>query len=543
MEQNVVTEDSFDVVIVGYGPTGMVAASLLAGRGHRVCVFERWPSLYGQPRIATIDGESARIIQAAADVELALRRSIARSQYILANQDGSVLLDYAWAGDHVCGYPNRISLHQPDMENAIDAAARERGAEINQGWEFQSLEQNDDAVLVVARERVVRDDGEVIWGRERKVTAQYLIGADGARSAVRTALNIGRDEWPNRNAWWTVDTVRRRVLPNLRGLSPNGSVAVIFCEPEGRAHSIIPLGLDVVRFNFEVDPDADHQWRLTPEHAYCKLEEVYGIGRADVDVYRQAIYPFEGRLAKTWRLGRSFLAGDAAHVMTPFLGQGGCSGFRDAINLVWKLDLVLTATCNPVLLDTYERERKPHARFYVEGSDRVAATVFTARADDAARRDRLFLSGSAPAPQPDPSIRDGVLYHNVEGNIEAPAGQVGPQGVSQLDGRSGRTDELLGWGFQLLTRGAEPLATLTASQHAFLRKIGCSCVGFTSTVCGSLAVDTSGAYMRYMERHGAVAVLMRPDFVVFGIARDHTELPPLVDGLRERLALTESMGP
>ena len=114
----------YDIAISGYGPTGLAAASLLAQRGHSVCVFERWPTLYGQPRIATIDGESARIIQAAGDAEFAFRNSAPRPRYLLANGEGKLLVDFDWSGDHVCGHPYRISLHQPDIEDAMDARAR-----------------------------------------------------------------------------------------------------------------------------------------------------------------------------------------------------------------------------------------------------------------------------------------------------------------------------------------------------------------------------------------------------------------------------------
>ncbi|HZP26485.1 MAG TPA: FAD-dependent monooxygenase, partial [Dehalococcoidia bacterium] len=282
----------YDVALSGYGPTGMAAASLLARRGHRVCVFERWPTLYGLPRMATIDGESARIIQAASDIDAALCNSVARKRYVFANEDGKILIDNDWDKPHVCGFPFRISLHQPDIEDAMDAAARQRGAEINQGWEVCDLDQTGDYARVTARERSS--------GKERTVRARYVIGADGARSTVRDLLGIQSESWPVRNAWLTFDAKRKRALPNFFGVSPDGRVAAIFCVPGGRAHSIIPLGLNHLRFNFQIDPDTKHDGTLDRQLAYRCIREVYGIGEEDVDIYRQAVYPFEGRLAERW---------------------------------------------------------------------------------------------------------------------------------------------------------------------------------------------------------------------------------------------------
>src|SRR3984957_19812104 len=131
----------------------MATASLLAKNGHRVCVFEPWPTLYGQPRMATIDGETARIIQAAGDISAALANSVARPRYLIANQFGKILIDHDWNKNHVCGFPYRISLHQPDIEDAMDATARSAGAVINQGWEVVSVSQERDFVSVTVVER------------------------------------------------------------------------------------------------------------------------------------------------------------------------------------------------------------------------------------------------------------------------------------------------------------------------------------------------------------------------------------------------------
>jgi 3-(3-hydroxy-phenyl)propionate hydroxylase len=522
------SEPDYDVVVAGYGPTGLAAASLLASRGHRVAVFERWPTLYGQPRMATIDGESARIIQAAGNIDDALANSVARPRYLLANGAGQVLIDHDWDREHVCGFPYRISLHQPDIEDAMDAAARARGAEVNQGWELVGLEQASDHVTVTARERSGGDDP--IWGEDRSVRARYVIGADGARSAVRELLGVARESWPFRNAWWSIDATRKRTLPDFWDLSPDGRVAVIFCEPEGRAHSIIPLGTNHLRINFQVDPDADHSDKLNREAAYRQVEAVYGLTEDDVDVYRWAIYPFEGKLAETFRVGRVFLAGDAAHLMTPFQGQGGCSALRDAVNLAWKLDLALRGIAGDELLDTYDAERRPHVRAHIDTSDRIGAFVFMEDAAEAGERDRLYLDGQAPPLPPDPILESGILRGNA-----APIGGVGPQGVIRLDGVEGRFDDLCGWGFELIVWGRDPAEELGPERLAFLEQVGGVAVGVDSEERPGVAVDVGGNYRRFLDEHGVEAVLLRPDFVVFGVARSAAEVPELVDDLRAQL--------
>ena len=515
----------YDVALSGYGPTGLAAASLLARRGHRVCVFERWPSLYGLPRMATIDGESARIIQAASDIDAALRHSVPRRRYVFANEKGDILIDHDWDKPHVCGFPFRISLHQPDIEDAMDAAARERGAHINQKWEVCDLSQTDEHVVVTARERSS--------GKERTVRARYVIGADGARSTLRRLLGIRRESWPFRNAWLSFDARRRRTLPNFFGVSPDGRVAAVFCAPGGRTHSIIPLGLNHVRFNFQIDPDTEHDGTLDRELAYRRLREVYGIGDEDVEVYRQAVYPFEGKLAERWRVGRAFLAGDAAHLMTPFLGQGGCSGLRDAINLAWKLDLVLRGVASDRLLDTYESERKPHVRVHIDGSDKIGALAFIADPEAAAARDRAYLGGRAPPAPAEPVLTPGVL--DLGGRAEPLLGRVGPQGVVRREGKQGRFDDVLGWGFQLLGWECNPAGYLRADQLEFLRRIGGVVAGISDRQSEGFAYDVEGAYWRFFSEHGIRALLMRPDFVMFGVARSASELPELVDRLHEQL--------
>jgi 3-(3-hydroxy-phenyl)propionate hydroxylase len=529
--------EEFDVVVAGYGPTGMAATSLLAQRGHSICVFERWPTLYGQPRMATIDGETARIIQAASDINAALANSVARPRYLIANQFGQVLIDHDWDKNHVCGFPYRISLHQPDIEDAMDAAARSNGAEINQGWEVVAVSQQAEFVSITAQERRLSATGEVHPGELREVRARYLIGSDGARSAVREALGIGRESWPFRGAWLTFDATRKRELPNFFGISPNGSVAVIFCAPEGRAHSIIPLGTDHVRFNFEVEPDTPSDGALHLEIALPLLKSVYGLTEDDVEVYRQAVYTFEGKVANTWRIGRIFLTGDAAHVMTPFQGQGGCSGLRDAINLAWKMDLVLKGLAPESLLSTYEIERKPDVRAYVEGSDSLGAMIFTKDPAAAAERDRRLMGQRAANQTEMRSITHGILNRAGDKSPRPPTGCLGPQGIVRSSRGDGRLDDLVGGGFQLIGWQVDPANFLDADQLEFLRSIGAKVCGISDKATGDgILIDIDGAYKKFCREFGIAGMIQRPDFIIFGTAQDPAEFSYLVDELRRQVS-------
>jgi 3-(3-hydroxy-phenyl)propionate hydroxylase len=262
---------------------------------------------------------------------------------------------------------------------------------------------------------------------------------------------------------------------------------------------------------------------------------VNGLTQDDVDVFRPAMHVFEGKLAKNWRAGRIFIGGDAAHAMTPFMGQGGCSSLRDAVNLSWKLDLVLRGIAKDALLDTYESERKPHARFYVDGSDKLGALAFIDDPDEAAQRDRRFIGQTAVPSLPEPKIESGIIHLDAKGKPVAPAGEVGPQGRVRWKGSEGLFDDLFGWGFQILWRGASPETILGEVQLAKLKSLNCAMAGFSPDVSNTCVQDVDGVYARFFEAHEVNGLIVRPDFVVHSGARSTADLRARADELIAQL--------
>ena len=524
------TEDLYDVAIVGYGPTGLVAASILGAMGHRVVVVERHPTLYGLPRLTHIDGETARIVQAAGDVDVALRDAQALDSFRYLSAEGEILVDLPWAGDS-CGHPAHISMYQPDIEQAIDARVqRYRNVTHMLGWQATKLTILNDQVVLSA-DRRVRDEQSISDapdGREIEIRAKYVLGADGANSFVRNTLGIGLIDFGVDERWLNIDTTTRRTLPE------RFNYTMVFCDP-ARPHMFMPIGTKRQRFEFAALPGEDKDEVETSDRAWQWLRETHDLGPEDVEIIRQVLYPIKARMAESWSSGsRAFLLGDAAHTMPPTMGQGACSGMRDAITLSWKLDLVLRGQASEDLLNTYETERRPHAQAIVEGSVMLGDVAYTMDPDRAAARDEAFLSGSMPPPPPFPILQAGVIQTAEDGTPAPVAGTLAPQGVvSSADGsRTGRFDDVFGHGFTLITRvSADTL--LDRAQEKFLEGLGCTVHTLAPGESRTFRDDAT-TYAQYLDDIAADVFISRPDFVVFGscLAAD---IGALIAQLREKL--------
>ncbi|GAA2691297.1 flavoprotein hydroxylase [Actinosynnema pretiosum] len=516
-----------DVVVVGHGPVGQLLSVLLAQRGWRVLVLERWPTPFRLPRAVGFDSEATRVLASAGLGPALAEFGEPAGDYEWRTASGETLIAFTVQEEGHCGWPEATSAYQPALEDALIARGEALpGVEVRRGWEVTGLTDRGDHVRVVAT-----DPG----GARVKLTARFAVGCDGANSVVRARTGADVTDLGFSHDWLVCD-VRLR---DRRAFTPNN---LQVCDP-ARPRTAVSAGPGHRRYEFMRVPGDDPERFGTPEKAW-ELLALFGVGPGDGVLDRLAVYTFQARWARRWRAGRMLLAGDAAHLMPPFAGQGMTSGFRDAANLAWKLDLVLRGEAGSALLDSYALERGEHVRHAVTISVGLGRVVCVADPEAAADRDAAMLAARERELTPGASARlvlkplaDGVLHRGPGGSPAPHAGDVGPQWRVGRGGRVGLFDDVVGTGFALLTRGGlvagpgvrERLDGL-ATRYAHLVPAGAAQDGPDDVV------DVSGNYLKWLEELGAAAVLLRPDFYVFGAAGDAAGLEGLVADLRAQLA-------
>ena len=357
----------------------------------------------------------------------------------------------------------------------------------------------------------------------RHVRSRYVVGADGANSLVREKLGRGVTDLGFEEKWAVYDITPFAPL----GLKYNDAQ---ICDPE-RPRCLFRIGDERQRFEFMLLPGDDEARLATADGAWEMMKRYYEVTRDHGDLERTAVFQFRSLVARQWRAGRVLLAGDAAHVMPPFLGQGLISGIRDAASLEWRLDLVLRGLASQRLLDTYQTEREPHVTEIIRQSIAAGEMVCTTDPETARRRDEAFWSGQVPPPPPFPALRGGALADPPD----RLTGTLAPQGRIERGGRRGRFDDICGPGWTLLTRTAAG-THLAAPDAAFFAAIG----GHAVLVAGT--EDTDSAYRKFFEVNGLAAIVYRPDFRIFGTAAADAEIPALVSRLRDRLAAVGDIG-
>ena len=423
------------------------------------------------------------------------------------------------------GWKDSYLTYQPEFEAVFDARAKELGVRIFMGVSAVSIEQDAHRVQLGLR---VTDE---LDAPTSNLTSSFLLGADGARSFVRGAIGVERRNLGFKaNDQLVIDFEHNdpdRDLPQL----PEVYQVLDINRPQlaGRWS-----GSRWSRLEFQA-VEGESREHLESEETCWTMLAKWGIYPGDGKIVRHSVYTFESNLAERWREGRVFLIGDAAHTMPPFMGQGLCSGIRDAINLAWKIAAVSAGDASDDLFDSYESERMPHVVAVIDMSIAVGNMVLMTDPEEARKRDEMLRAGKVPQAPVFPRIGDGIVRSSTSPDAHPTDGRLSLQARVAAGKRVERLDEFVEPGWRIFSRHPVPEDLFTGGQRELLSRLKVK-VAHISRGAGAQYADIDGEYDLWFRRTGRKAFLVRPDHYVFGSARTMGDLPALLDELETVLA-------
>ena len=453
-------------------------------------VCDRLTGVYEIPRAIALDHEILRVFQQAGAIDdvMPFVEPFTNSEYF--GVDGQLIRRMTMvAPPYPQGYTPSVVFTQPAVERVLrEHVARMAGVTMALGVEMTSFMQDGDAVTLD-----YADGG--------RVRARFAVACDGGASGMRTALGIELDDLDFDEPWLVVD-----VLCNERGLAKLPKTSVQYCEPS-RPCTLVIGPKNHRRWEISLHPGEDPREAATPERTWQLLSR--WLTPQDGTLWRQSSYRFLALVAQRWRRGRVFIAGDAAHMQPPFLGQGMCLGIRDVANLAWKLVAVLRDGVPDRLLDSYGDERKAHVRELTTRIKAVGAVICERDVAKARARDAKLLADCGGVVKGTP--RQDILPALTAGLITASAGAgtLFPQ-PRLRDGVL--MDHVHGCGWRLVTDGSLAVDVPAGVTLVDLAR----------------EPEADGVVAAWMARHGVRAALVRPDHYVFGSAADTSGVATLL---------------
>ena len=513
--------NEYDVVVVGMGPVGSLAAILLAHRGLSVAVIDRDESVYQLPRAVNLDGEIVRALQPfglAEDLANLLQDVREDERVGFANSRREVLFANRVRDFGVNGWQPMNFFDQPEVEGFLrTSAASHDNVATWLGYEAEGIVQDASSVRL-----------DVHKGDERlRLEGRYLIAADGASSLTRRNLGIGWHDLGYNRDWLVVDIIA------LEG-NTLGTTTLQVCDPD-RISTYVCTKDPYRRWEFKLNDGETWEEMLEPDKIRSLIEAWTPPGT--YEIRRAAMYTFHAATADTWRIDRIFLAGDAAHQTPPFLGQGMNTGLRDVINLAWKLPLVLSSTVADHLLDSYQVERQAHAHDLVDWAVSIGRLM-----EHLAENERAERAGEPTTPTPaslqsagygqgreQPPVRAGVLFEPQIIDAGAVGALFSQPIIATESGTPRRLDDLLGPGFAVVAREPRSLG-LNDTSRRILERLDARLVDL------SRYHAERGRFDRGFDQYDAMVI--RPDRVVFVGSDANHRLDTVIAALANQLSLT-----
>ncbi|WP_191413633.1 bifunctional 3-(3-hydroxy-phenyl)propionate/3-hydroxycinnamic acid hydroxylase [Salinibacterium sp. ZJ450] len=526
---------STDVAIIGAGPAGLSLANLLGRYGVRATLLEARDTLIDFPRGVGLDDESLRSMQAMKLTDAVLPHTTPQHVMRMVNGRGRVMVEIRPGTDEF-GWSRRNGFLQPLVDRALyEGLARYEHIDVRFGHTVETLDDRGDHVMVTAN----TDSGTTT------LRARFVVGADGGKSLTRHHIGTSFKGQSPSTRWLVVDC----------NDDPLGTPNVFLGADPRRPYVSIGLPHAVRRFEFMLfDHEPDE---LVEDEAFVNsLLAPHVTNPSGLNFIRKRVYTHHSRIAGNFRSGNIFLAGDAAHLMPVWQGQGYNSGVRDATNLAWKLASVVKGLSSDGMLDSYDQERHAHAKAMIDLSTSFGKMIkptnrLVAGARDAASAVlNLFPSVKDYFAQmkykPMPRYTRGVVVdasdftpgrssaelnrdHTAFRSANTTVSPVGTQFIQPLvqtpDGKQVLLDEVTGdWWSVLIWAGSTGQAFDRAALDT-LRRMGAKVVcvlpmtqlGHEPDLGGSAGVDTAvigdvtGKLKLWFDQRPTPVLFLRPD--------------------------------
>ena len=512
---------STDVAIVGAGPVGLMIANYLGQCGVNVTLVEKLDSLIDYPRAIGLDDESLRTFQAVGLADNVLPHTTPWHAMRFMTPKGRCFADIQPKTDEF-GWSRRNAFIQPLADRVLfEGLARFDNVKVLFGRELEGFEQSDSGVQLSLKNAE---------GRSERLQAKYLIGCDGGNSLVRRSLDISFEGKTAPNQWIVVDIAN----------DPLSTPHVYLCCDPVRPYVSAALPHGVRRFEFMVMPGETEAELSKPENMRKLLAKV--LPDPDrIELIRSRVYTHNARLAGRFRQGRVLLAGDAAHIMPVWQGQGYNSGMRDASNLAWKLSLVIKGLASDRLLDSYELERRDHAKAMIDLSVLAGHVLAPPKRWQGTLRDGVswLLNYVPPVKRYFVEMRFKPMPQYTRGALIVPSEKGSPVGKMFIQPKvltdAGATvllDEVIGENFAIIAWGCDPTWGLTAAQIAQWKTLGTRFIQVLPDVqlrapsdAGNDVIrvgDSSGRLREWFARGSSSIALLRPDRFLAGLATPQT---------------------